>query len=61
MDFSYLDGLTGGRGVVFATGTPISNPMVEMFAMKLVLRGLPWRYFIMKAFDFKGFWRFLKC
>lgn len=29
----YLSELTGGRGVVFATGTPISNTMAEMFTM----------------------------
>lgn len=27
----YLDGITGGRGIVFATGTPISNSMTEMY------------------------------
>ncbi len=27
----YLDEITGGRGVVFATGTPISNSMVELY------------------------------
>ena len=30
MKCRYLDELTGGRGVVFATGTPISNSMVEL-------------------------------
>ena len=30
MKCRYLDELTGGRGTVFATGTPISNSMVEM-------------------------------
>ena len=33
MKCRYLDELTGGRGVVFATGTPISNSMVEMYTM----------------------------
>ena len=28
MKTGYLDELTGGRGVIFATGTPISNSMV---------------------------------
>ena len=27
----YMDELTGGRGVVFATGTPVSNSMTEMY------------------------------
>ena len=31
MKCRYLDELTGGRGVIFATGTPISNTMVEMY------------------------------
>ena len=34
----YLDELTGGRGVIFATGTPISNTMVEMFTMQKYLQ-----------------------
>ncbi len=29
MKCRYLDEITGGRGIVFATGTPISNSMVE--------------------------------
>ncbi|MBR5090535.1 MAG: N-6 DNA methylase, partial [Ruminiclostridium sp.] len=33
-----LDELTGGRGVVFATGTPISNSMVEMYTMQKYLQ-----------------------
>ncbi|MCL5676643.1 MAG: DEAD/DEAH box helicase family protein, partial [Firmicutes bacterium] len=33
MKTSYLNKLTGSRGVVFATGTPISNTMAEMFHM----------------------------
>ena len=31
MKCQYLDELTGGRGVIFATGTPISNSMVELY------------------------------
>lgn len=34
----YLDAETGGRGVIFATGTPISNSMVEMFIMQRYLQ-----------------------
>ena len=34
----YLDGITGGRGIVFATGTPISNSMVELFTMQRYLQ-----------------------
>jgi len=38
MKCRYLDELTGGRGVIFATGTPISNTMVEMFTMQKYLQ-----------------------
>lgn len=38
MKCRYLDQLTGGRGVVFATGTPISNSMVEMYTMQKYLQ-----------------------
>lgn len=31
MKCRYMDELTGGRGVVFATGTPVSNSMTEPF------------------------------
>ncbi|MCI9349252.1 MAG: DEAD/DEAH box helicase family protein [Oscillibacter sp.] len=34
----YMDELTGGRGTVFATGTPISNSMVELFSMMRYLQ-----------------------
>ena len=38
MKCRYLDELTSGRGVVFATGTPISNSMVEMYTMQKYLQ-----------------------
>ena len=38
MKCQYLDELTGGRGVIFATGTPISNSMVEMYTMQKYLQ-----------------------
>ena len=38
MKCRYLDELTGGHGVVFATGTPISNTMVEMYTMQKYLQ-----------------------
>ena len=38
MKCRYLDELTEGRGVIFATGTPISNTMVEMFTMQKYLQ-----------------------
>ncbi len=34
----YMDELTGGRGVTFATGTPISNSMVELYTMMRYLQ-----------------------
>lgn len=38
MKCRYLDEITGGKGVVFATGTPISNSMVEMYTMQKYLQ-----------------------
>ena len=38
MKCRYLDELTGGKGVVFATGTPISNSMVELYTMQKYLQ-----------------------
>ena len=34
----YLDEITGGRGVIFATGTPISNSMTEMYTLMRYLQ-----------------------
>ena len=34
----YMDEITGGRGVVFATGTPVSNSMTELFTMQRYLQ-----------------------
>ena len=34
----YMDELTGGRGTVFATGTPVSNSMVELYTMQRYLQ-----------------------
>ena len=34
----YLDEMTGGKGVVFATGTPVSNSMVELYTMQKYLQ-----------------------
>ena len=38
MKCRYLDELTGGRGIIFATGTPISNSMTEMYTMQRYLQ-----------------------
>ena len=38
MKCRYLDELTGGKGVIFATGTPVSNSMVELYTMQRYLQ-----------------------
>ena len=38
MKCRYMDELTGGKGVTFATGTPISNSMVEMYTLMRYLQ-----------------------
>nr|WP_262432426.1 SNF2-related protein [Qingrenia yutianensis] len=38
MKCRYLDELTGGRGTIFATGTPISNSMVELYTIQRYLQ-----------------------
>ena len=34
----YMDEITGGKGIVFATGTPVSNSMVELYTMQRYLQ-----------------------
>ena len=34
----YMDELTGGRGIIFATGTPVSNSMTELYTMQRYLQ-----------------------
>ncbi len=38
MKCRYLDEITGGKGIVFATGTPISNSMTELYVMQRYLQ-----------------------
>lgn len=38
MKCQYMDELTGGRGIVFATGTPVSNSMTELYTMMRYLQ-----------------------
>ena len=38
MKCRYMDEITGGRGIIFATGTPISNTMVELYTMQRYLQ-----------------------
>jgi len=38
MKCRYMDEITGGKGIIFATGTPISNSMTEMYTMQRYLQ-----------------------
>ena len=38
MKCRYMDEITGGKGVVFATGTPVSNSMAELYTMQRYLQ-----------------------
>ena len=38
MKCRYMDKLTGGKGVIFATGTPVSNSMTELYTMQRYLQ-----------------------
>lgn len=38
MKCRYMDEITGGKGIVFATGTPVSNSMVELYTMQRYLQ-----------------------
>ena len=38
MKCKYIDEITGGKGITFSTGTPVSNSMVEMFTMQRYLQ-----------------------
>lgn len=51
MKCQYLDELTGGKGTVFATGTPISNSMVELYTMQRYLQYDRLREMGMERFD----------
>ena len=50
MKCRYLDEITGGRGIIFATGTPISNSMVELYTIQ--------RYLQMSALEEQGLQHF---
>ncbi len=47
----YLDEITDSRGVIFATGTPISNTMVEMYTMQRYLQYKTLEYYGLSQFD----------
>ena len=38
MKCQYMDELTGGRGIIFATGTPVSTSMTELYTMMRYLQ-----------------------
>lgn len=38
MKCQYMDELTGGKGIIFATGTPVSNSMTELYTMQRYLQ-----------------------
>ncbi|WP_148130097.1 hypothetical protein, partial [Peptoniphilus sp. HMSC062D09] len=38
MKCRYMDEMTGGKGIVFATGTPVSNSMTELYTMQRYLQ-----------------------
>ena len=38
MKCRYLDEITGGKGVIFSTGTPVSNSMIELYTMQRYLQ-----------------------
>ena len=38
MKCRYMDEITGGKGIIFATGTPVSNSMTEMYTMQRYLQ-----------------------
>ena len=51
MKCQYLDELTGGRGLVFCTGTPISNSPVELYTMMRYLQASTLRAHDLLSFD----------
>lgn len=51
MKCQYMDEITGGKGVVFATGTPISNSMTEMYTMMRYLQADKLQEMDMRNFD----------
>ena len=51
MKTQYLDEITGGRGVIFATGTPISNSMVELYTIQRYLQYDTLRLMNLQHFD----------
>ena len=51
MKCQYLDEITGGKGIVFATGTPVSNSMTELYTMMRYLQADKLKKLGMQNFD----------
>ena len=51
MKCQYLDEITGGKGIVFATGTPVSNSMTELYTMMRYLQADKLKELGMQNFD----------
>ena len=51
MKCRYLDEMTDGKGIVFATGTPVSNSMVELYTMQRYLQYEDLRKMKLENFD----------
>ena len=51
MKCRYLDEITGGKGIIFATGTPISNSMVELYTIQRYLQNETLRKHHLQHFD----------
>lgn len=51
MKCRYLDEITGGKGIIFATGTPISNSMVELYTIQRYLQNETLRRHHLQHFD----------
>lgn len=51
MKCRYMDEITGGKGVVFATGTPVSNSMAELYTMQRYLQYYELKKMHLQHFD----------
>jgi len=51
MKCKYLDEITGNKGIIFATGTPVSNSMVELYSMQRYLQASTLEKLELQNFD----------
>ena len=57
MKCRYMDEMTGGKGIVFATGTPVSNSMTELYTMQRYLQYESLKKNNLEHFDsWAGYW-----